>query len=218
MAGYDPKKAAEYNKLIQQGVDPEAAIAQAGITAEESGNYEINSVGNASTNRDYGKMSGLSIGQGKVAGVDYDKAPADPAPTQSQITRVSYTETSTETVSGGGSTTITTGPRLSTAQSQEYAVAGNVKQVEIDQFIKDNPSNFVRKRQGLPLLTPEENETRSSQLNSLQDQRSQLYNQQTAAETPSAPTITSTPNTTTTTQTVSTQISASKAPVNFDQD
>ena len=218
MAGYDPKKAAEYNRLIQQGVNPEAAIAQAGITYEEQGNYEINSVGTSASNRDYGKMSGISIGQGKVAGVDYDKAPADPAPAQSQITRVSYTETSTETVSGGGSTTITTGPRLPTAQSQEYAAAGSTKQVEIDEFIKNNPSNFARKRQGLPPLTPEENEARSSQLNSLQDQRSQLYNQQTDAETPSAPTITSTPNTTTTTQTVSTQISASKAPVNFDQD
>ena len=218
MAGYDPKKAAEYNRLIQQGVNPEAAIAQAGITYEEQGNYEINSVGTSASNRDYGKMSGISIGQGKVAGVDYDKAPADSAPAQSQITRVSYTETSTETVSGGGSTTITTGPRLPTAQSQEYAAAGSTKQVEIDEFIKNNPSNFARKRQGLPPLSPEENQARSSQLNSLQDQRSQLYNQQTDAETPSAPTITSTPNTTTTTQTVSTQISASKAPVNFDQD
>ena len=218
MAGYDPKKAAEYNKLIQQGVDPEAAIAQAGITYEEQGNYEINSVGTSATNRDYGKMSGLSIGQGKVAGVDYDKAPADPAPTFAQTTKVSYTTTSTETVSGGGSTTITVGPRIPTAQSQEYATAGTAKQAEIDEFIKNNPSNFARKRQGLPPLTPEENETRNSQLNSLQDQRSQLYNQQTDTETPSAPTITSTPNTTTTTQTVSVQQSASKAPVNFDQD
>ena len=45
MAGYDPAKAAEYNRLIQQGVDPEAAIAQAGITYEEQNNYQINSVG-----------------------------------------------------------------------------------------------------------------------------------------------------------------------------
>ena len=218
MAGYDPKKAAEYNRLIQQGVNPEAAIAQAGITYEEQGNYEINSVGTSASNRDYGKMSAISTGQSKVAGVDYDKAPAEPEPTYAQATKVSYTTTSTETVSGGGSTTITTGPRLPTAQSQEYAAAGSTKQVEIDDFIKNNPSNFARKRQGLPPLSPEENQARSSQLNSLQDQRSQLYNQQTDAETPSAPTITSTPNTTTTTQTISTQVSASKAPVNFDQD
>ncbi len=218
MAGYDPKKAAEYNRLIQQGLDPEAAIIQAGITYEEQGNYEINSVGTPATNVDYGKMSAISIGQGKVAGVDYDRAPADPPPTGSRITSSSYTETSTETVSGGGSTTITVGPRIPTAQSQAYATAGAAKQVEIDQFIKDNPSNFARRRQGLPLLTPEENEARNAQLNSLQDQRSQLYNQQLDSETPGAPTITSTPNTTTTTRTVVTQSSSSNTPVNFDQD
>ena len=149
MAGYDPAKAAEYNRLIQQGVDPEAAIAQAGITYEEQGNYQINSVGTPATNRDYGKMSALTVGQGKVAGVDYDTPPPASPPSQSQITRVSYTETSTETVSGGGSTTITVGPRIPNAQSQAYASEGAAKQAEIDQFIKDNPSNFVRKRQGL---------------------------------------------------------------------
>ena len=66
MAGYDPAKAAEYNRLIQQGVDPEAAIAQAGITYEEQGNYQINSVGTPDTNRDYGKMSALTIGRAHV--------------------------------------------------------------------------------------------------------------------------------------------------------
>ena len=63
MAGYDPKKAAEYNKLIQQGVAPEAAIVQAGITYEEQGNYEINSVGTAATNNSYGKMSDIAVPQ-----------------------------------------------------------------------------------------------------------------------------------------------------------
>ena len=63
MAGYDPKKAAEYNKLIQQGVAPEAAIVQAGITYEEQGNYEINSVGTQETNNSYGKMSDIAVPQ-----------------------------------------------------------------------------------------------------------------------------------------------------------
>jgi len=43
MAGYDPQKAAEYNRLIQQGLTPEEAIIQSGITLEEQGNYEIDS-------------------------------------------------------------------------------------------------------------------------------------------------------------------------------
>jgi len=66
MAGYDPKKAAEYNKLIQQGVAPEAAIAQAGITYEEQGNYEINSVGTSATNNSYGKMSDIAVPQSET--------------------------------------------------------------------------------------------------------------------------------------------------------
>ena len=70
MAGYDPKKAAEYNKLIQQGVAPEAAIVQAGITYEESGNYEINSVGTSATNRDYGRMSDIAVPQNNTSGVN----------------------------------------------------------------------------------------------------------------------------------------------------
>ena len=80
MAGYDPKKAAEYNRLIQQGVAPEAAIAQSGITFEEQGNYEINAVGNSSTNNDYGKMSDIAVGQSKTSGIS-DSAPStSPAP------------------------------------------------------------------------------------------------------------------------------------------
>ena len=70
MAGYDPKKAAEYNKLIQQGVAPEAAIVQAGITYEEQGNYEINSVGTLETNNAYGKMSDIAVPQNNTSGVN----------------------------------------------------------------------------------------------------------------------------------------------------
>lgn len=218
MAGFDPAKAAAYNKLIEQGVSPEQAITQVGITDEDSGNYQINSVGTPATNRDYGKMSAINVGQGKVAGVDYDVAPAQPAVSGSQITKTTYTETSTETVSGGGSTTITTGARRPTEASQVYAAAGDAKQAEIDAFIKDNPSNFARRKQGLPPLSPEENEARNAKLAELQDQRSQLYNQQLDAETPGAPTVTRVENTTTTTSTVSYQSSSSRRAVNFDQD
>jgi hypothetical protein len=70
MAGYDPNKAAEYNRLIQQGVAPEAAILQVGITFEERGNYEINSVGNTETNKSYGKMSDIAIPQNNTSGVN----------------------------------------------------------------------------------------------------------------------------------------------------
>ena len=44
MAGYDPKKAAAYNKLRQQGLSDEAAFQQSGITDAETDNYVVNDV------------------------------------------------------------------------------------------------------------------------------------------------------------------------------
>jgi hypothetical protein len=235
MAGYNPKKAETFNKLRQQGLSEDAAQTQAGISDAEADNYAIG---------DNGQMGALIVGSGKVAGVDFDqptaaetaesnrfdqrlaspsnfeqvdyaqKASAPP----SSVTPINYTTTSTETVSGGGSTTITAGARQSTASSQAVQPAINAKQAEVDQFIKDNPSNFARKRQGLPLLTPEEAAARNDKLNTLQDQQSQLYNRQTNAETPGTPTVTTTPNTTTTTQTVSAQTTSINQQVDSETD
>ena len=39
--GYDPAKAALFNKLIQDGIGEDAALAQAGITDADFGNYEL---------------------------------------------------------------------------------------------------------------------------------------------------------------------------------
>jgi hypothetical protein len=218
---YDPKKAATYNKLRQAGLSEDAAIAQAGITDADFGNYAIGS---------NGQMGAIVAGGGKVAGVDYDpqtpaeraesarfdkglqspnfetvsypeKASAPPGATKP----ITYTTTSTESVSGGGTTTVTTGPRVPTAASQSLQPAIDAKQAEINQFIKDNPSDFARKKQGLPPLTPEESEQRQATINRLSAERGELKNQQFDAETPSTPTVTTTPNTTTTTQTVTTQ-------------
>jgi hypothetical protein len=44
MAGYDPSKASEVNQLIEQGLTPEQAIQQAGIPADELGNYSYDPV------------------------------------------------------------------------------------------------------------------------------------------------------------------------------
>ena len=178
--GYDAKKAALYNKLRQQGLSDEAAFTQSGITDAEADNYVVNdtkynSDGSLNTNR--GQIGPTIFGTGTITEaptaaeqkesaqfykglesnnferVDYPvKANSQP----SNKTPITYTTTSTETVSGGGSTTIIAGARTPTAESQTYAAEAAAKQAEINQFTKDNPSNFVRKRQGLPLLTPEE--------------------------------------------------------------
>jgi len=76
MAGYDPKKAATFNQLKQQGLSDSEAQAQAGITKEEKKSYQINYVGNndpksASYNPNYGKVGPQVTGENKAT---YDAA------------------------------------------------------------------------------------------------------------------------------------------------
>ena len=210
---YNPKKAEVYNKLRQQGLTEDQAASQAGITTAEATNYVI---GNN------GQMGPAIIGGGKVAGVDYDKlTPAELAEqarfeqglqpvgypeiansAPSLVTYNSYTTNSTETISGGGSTTVTIPPTQPTAASQAFNPLIAAKRDEISQFNSDNPSNFVRSRKGLPLLSPEESLARQQQLDRLSAERSVLVNQQLTAETRPPVTTTIVPNTTTTTNTV----------------
>ena len=215
---YDPKKAATYNKLIKDGLSEDAALAQSGISSNDFGSYV------QGTN---GELGALIVGSGTRPDVEVVTTRNTPAranyaqtasglpgqqPSQKTVT---YTTTSTETVSGGGSTTVISGPRQPTVQSQAVQPAINAKQAEIDQFIKDNPSNFARKRQGLPPLTPEQAAQRQAQLSTLEDQRSQLRNQQQGLTNPGTPTVITTPNTTTTTTTTTTGTSSSNQPVDF---
>ena len=258
MAGYDPKKAAAYNKLRQQGLSEDQAASQAGISAAEDRFYEVNEVGSnnpkdASYNPNRGKMgppvSGANaaeynkaIASGKTEEQAYaelqarkaeakaeraafrdedadetfersDVAINEKTPPGGRVVTQTVT-TNTETVSGGGSTTITAGPKVSTAGSEALQPAINAKQAEIDQFNKDNPSPFARKKQGLPPLTPEENQARIAKQSELNDQRTALVNGQTDLKADTPPTVTTVPNTTTTTQTVTTSTSSTNQAVN----
>jgi hypothetical protein len=228
--GYDPNKAATFNQLRQQGLSEDAAAAQAGITAAEDGNYVYG---------DNGQLGAPIMGVGKVAGVDFDRATAAETAESARfdqglqsssnfeqvdyavkaknppslVTPINYVTTSTENVSGGGSTAIIAGAKNPTEQSQAYATEAAAKQREINQFYRDNPGNFDRKRAGLPPLTPEENEARLAKLGTLQNQYNTITDKQAASETPGTPTIITTPNTTTTTQTVTSGTTAVNNPV-----
>jgi len=262
MAGYNPKKAAAYNQLRQQGLSEEQAARQAGISAAEDQFYEVNEVGSnnpkdASYNPNRGKMgppvSGANaaeynkaIASGKTeeqayaelqarkaeakasrladreedADETFERSPVainEKTPPGGKVTTINYTTDSTETVSGGGTET-RINRREPNSQSQALQPAIDAKAAEVDQFIKDNPSNLVRKRRGLPLLTPEENEARADKLRTLEDQQSQLRNQQIDAETPVATPVITTPNTTTTTRTVTTAAASTNGPVNPETD
>ena len=228
--GYDPNKAATFNQLRQQGLSEDAAAAQAGISDAPSGTYVIG---------DNGQMGAAVAGAGKVAGVDFVAPTAaetaesvrfnqglqSPANFEqvdyaleaknppSKVTPINYTTDSTETVSGGGSTATIAGPRTATTESQAFATAASAKQAEINQFYKDNPSNYVRLRQGLPLLTPEQEAANNAQAAELRKQKAALVDKQVDAETPGTPTTITTPNTTTTTQTVTSGTTAVNTPV-----
>lgn len=218
---YDPRKAALYNKLIKDGLSEDAALSQAGITDADFGSYAVGS---------NGEMGAIIAGTGQRADVevvtsstqpsrvryaqDPDGSPADPPPARN----VTYTTTSTETSSGGGSTTVVAGPRQANAESRALGSAYDAKNAEYNQFVKDNPSDFARRRQGLPPLTPEEKQQRQERLDQLNREKESLKNQQIDAETPGTPSVVTTPNTTTTTNTVTTGRAATNEQVNIQND
>ena len=232
---YDPKKAALFNQLRQQGLSEDAAAAQAGIPLGD-GNYVISGKFNAdgTRNPNPGTMGADVQGSGKVAGRDFDViSAADQAESArfdqglqsspnfeqvdfqveaknppGKVTPINYNTTSTETVSGGGSTATVSGPRVPTATSQAIGTAFNAKQAEIDQFQKDNPSDWLRERKGLPPLSEAEKDQRDAKLLELTKERGALKNQQIDAERATPGTVTTVPNTTTTTTTTTTGTAA----------
>ena len=220
---YDPKKAALYNKLRQQGLSEDQAWTQAGITPAEEFNYAINDSpynndGSKNTNR--GQMGPLIIGSGtqttpytaaeKAESDAYYKSlessnfetvnyPVKASSQSSTKTVTTYTSTSTEQVSGGGSTTITAGQFKENAKTQALQPQIDAKQAELSQSYKDYPTtNRGREKAGLPLLTPDELEANQRRATAISKEKVALQYQQQDAGTPTEPTVTTVPNTTTT--------------------
>jgi len=212
MAGYDPKKAAEYNKLRQQGLSDEAAFKQSGISDADADNYVVNDVPG---DPGRGTIGPVIFGSGTISQaptaaeqkesaqfykglesnnferVDYPvKADSNP----SNKTPINYTTTSTEQVSGGGSTTITAPQPLANDTSRAIQAQADAKSVELRQYLADNPRNGN--------YTPEQAAARREKIDSLVAERGKLASQAAAAETPQDPVVTTTPNTTTNTSTV----------------
>ena len=203
MAGYDPKKAATYNRLRQAGLSDDAAASQAGIVGDDAFDYVVNDIP-GDPNR--GTVGPVIFGSGTVSQsstqafdkVDY-AVKADSQP--STRTPTNYVTTSTETISGGGSTTTISGVPKANAASRALQPSIDAKQAEIDQFVKDNPSNFARSKQGLPPLSQEDTAARQAKFRELSQEKSALKAEQFDAQTPGNPTTTVVPNTTTTVNT-----------------
>ena len=124
----------------------------------------------------------------------------------------------TTTVSGGGTTYVTAGIPKANAASDAVQPAIDVKQAEIDQFNKDNPSNLTRKRQGLPPLSAEESQQRQEKLLALNKEKSSLVDKQNDLKTPESTPPVVVPNTTTTTSTTVTSKAAVQAEVDPEDD
>jgi hypothetical protein len=236
---YDPKKAELYNKLRKSGISEDQAWTQAGITPDEEFNYVINDSpynNDGSKNLNRGEMGAhifggfeskpftpytaaekaesdayyKSLESSNFEQVDYP-VKANSAP--STKTPINYTTTSTEQVSGGGSKSVTSGIPIPNADSKSYDPQIAAKQAEITQFMKDNPSDRQRAKEGLPPLSPEESAARNKKLTQLGNQKSDLVSQQSIAETRANYTETDVPNTTTNTTTTTYSQTATNTPV-----
>ena len=223
MAGYDPKKAATYNKLIKQGLSEEAAQAQAGITDAEGFNYVIDATGSPKTNPNYGTMGSWVSGGGGASGafqpgttdqtitpVNYNVKAENPPSTR---TLNEYTQTSTTQNSGKQVFIAATKP-TDTAASRALQPQIEAKQAEFNQFVKDNPSDFVRKKQGLPPMTPAELAAREQRYAEFTDEKLRLTTQQNELKTPGEPARFETANTTTSATTTTFGTASTDTPVN----
>jgi hypothetical protein len=236
---YDAAKAAEYNKLIQQGLSPAAAAAQAGIS-ESDGNYEIDENGTPATNSNFGKI----IKAGSIAASQ--RLPQPPSPTAQQladdaetnrelsglpttistvptasrttIQRVEVTESTTTTTTSGGGSVTRYGGSLPTQSSDAYSAQASAAQLELDQFNQNNPGPLARRRQGLPPLTLEENQTRLAQQAALSDQVNQNLTLSQSARQPISSGESFVPDTTTTEVTSTGAITAYRSTVNTNTD
>lgn len=223
MAGYDPKKAETYNKLRRQGLSDEAAFRQSGISDAEADNYVVNDVPG---DPGRGSIGPFIAGTGTITQtpsaaaqresaqfyqglersnferVDYPvKANSNP----SARTTTNYVNTSTEQVSGGGSTTITSGLPKANAQSDSLQAQADIKTAEIARYNESNPVTRDS--------TPAQIAQRRAVLGPLIAERNQLANQAEAAKTPTEPTTTTVPNTTTNTSTTTYSQESTNTPV-----
>jgi len=223
MAGYDPKKAAAYNKLRQQGLSDEDAFQQSGITDAEANNYVVNDVPGEPGRGTIGPaIAGTgTITQAPTAAeqresaqfynglessnferVDYPvKANSQP----STATPITYTTTSTEQVTGGGSTTVISGQSTANDTSLALQSRSDAKTAELKQYLADNPRN--------PNATPEEQAERRAKITELSTERNQLASQAEQAKTPGNPTVITEPNTTTTTSSITVEQSSTNSAV-----
>jgi hypothetical protein len=179
MAGYDPKKAALFNELIQNGLSEDAALAQAGITDPSS--YVIDEVGTPETNRNYGQLTDAGFNVpgrtgNTLSAAESESDPDDDRQFRTTVTNVQTTSDDTTTVTGGGSRTTVVQP----TQFQDTA-ASRTAQSEADRVAAEKSALSARLKSegksGAEVL-------RDPRYRELSAQQQSLQNQADAAKTP----------------------------------
>ena len=213
--GYDPAKAALFNQLIQDGLSEDAALAQAGISAADLGNYEINN---------QGQIGPIEIGFGKTPGVNNV---TNNAAAQADITAfdnanavsassVNTSSTTTTTTSGGGVTTRVAGDGTPTTESQVLQAQADATYNDIKAISRELGAPQFG---GNPNLTQDERNVLIAQREALYQQYNQTTSAATNALAPSAPVGSSTvPNTTTQTTTTEFTKASANSPVSGAED
>ena len=223
--GYDPAKAALFNRLIQAGLSENAALAQAGITDSDFGNYELNQEG---------QLGPIVIGVGRQPGVNNvtnnaqaqafvrsvndagpvnfnDSGPANFNDTEISASSVRSANSTTTSTSGGGVTVRvanegTPTPESIAFQNQQNATYNDIKSIS--------------RQLGAPQFGGNPNLTQAER-NALEAQRAALYQQYNKegvasanALAPSPPAGSATfPNTTTDTETTEFTTASANTPV-----
>jgi len=126
------------------------------------------------------------------------------------VRTTNYTEESTTSISGGGSTTIVATPGRPTAASQAADAQAQQTQREIEALQLAN-SGFGPG----PQLSEEQQAANDARILQLQQQYNAQREAATSAREPTPPSITTVPNTTTTVSTVAFENSVEVVPVNF---
>jgi hypothetical protein len=223
--GFDPAKAALFNKLIQDGISESAALAQAGITDATIGNYELNQ---------QGQLGQIVIGFGQQPGVNNvtnnaqaqafvrsfndagpvnfnDSGPANFNDTEVSASSVRSTNSTTTSTDGGGVTVRVANEGTPTPESIAFQTQQNATYSDIKSISRQLGAPQFG---GNPNLTQEER-------NALEAQRAALYqqyNQEGVASAnalaPSPPAGSATfPNTTTDTETTEFTTASSNTPI-----
>ena len=223
--GFDPGKATLFNRLIQDGLSESAALAQAGITDADFGNYELNQEG---------QLGPIVIGFGQQPGVNNvtnnaqaqafvrsvndagpvnfnDSGPANFNDTEVPASSVRSANSTTTSTSGGGVTVRvanegTPTPESIAFQKQQNATYNDIKSISRQLGAPQFGGN--------PNLTQEERNTLEAQRAALYQQYNQegVASANALAPSPPAGSVTF-PNTTTDTETTEFTTASSNTPI-----